>query len=134
MSGERDLDRLITGMRPVLRAGSFVMVTLAGMPEDVDVHATVCEEEGLTVVVESSVADAHGWPYEITLAWISLEVHSALDSVGLTAAFSSALAAERISCNVLAGRFHDHLLVPADQAQAAMSVLTELSRSANGRP
>ncbi len=134
MSGERDLGRLLAGMRPVMRHRAVVMVTLPEPPSDVDVLATVREDEGLTVVVQQAVAEAHGWRYDVPLAWITLQIHSALDAVGLTAAFSAALANADISCNVLAGRFHDHLLVPMPQAEAAMGVLTDLSRSANDRP
>jgi uncharacterized protein len=57
-------------------------------------------------------------------------VHSALDAVGLTAAVSRALAAAGLSCNVLAGLHHDHLLVPAGRADEALAVLRELSRAA----
>ncbi len=39
-----------------------------------------------------------------------------------------ALAYEGISCNVIARRHHDHLLVPADRAPAAMAALAALSR------
>lgn len=134
MSGERDLHRLLSGMRPARRHDAVVMVTLPTLPSDVEVLATVREDEGLTVVVEQTVADAHGWDYDVPLAWITLQIHSALDAVGLTAAFSNALATVGISCNVLAGRFHDHLLVPVPQAEAAVGVLTELSRAGSGRP
>ena len=134
MSGERDLSRLISGMEPRLRPGQFVMVTLQAEPQGVEVFAAVREAEGLTVVVEQGTADLLGWEYDVVLAWITLHVHSALDAVGLTAAFSTALAGSGISCNVLAGRFHDHILVPASQAHPAMDVLQSLSRSASDRP
>ena len=55
---------------------------------------------------------------------------SALDAVGLTAAVSRALADAGLSCNVLAGLHHDHLLVPAGRAEEALAVLRELSRAA----
>ena len=58
-----------------------------------------------------------------------LDVHSALDAVGLTAALSSALAEEGIAANVLAGYFHDHILVPADRVDDAIECLTRLSNS-----
>ena len=38
-------------------------------------------------------------------AWISLTVHSDLEAVGLTAAFSTALGQAGVSCNVVAGAF-----------------------------
>ena len=35
-----------------------------------------------------------------------------------------------MSCNVLAGYHHDHLLVPAERGDEAVQVLRELSRGA----
>ncbi|XXE67240.1 ACT domain-containing protein [Pseudomonas sp. R1-6] len=39
---------------------------------------------------------------------VTLTVHSALDAVGLTAAFATALGNAGISCNVIAAYYHDH--------------------------
>ena len=55
-------------------------------------------------------------------------MHPALDAVGLTAAVSTALADAGLSCNVMAGYHHDHLLVPADRGAEAIAVLSDLSR------
>jgi hypothetical protein len=52
-----------------------------------------------------------------------LTVHSSLEAVGLTAAFSARLAERNISCNVLAGYHHDHILVPVDRVQDAIDAL-----------
>ena len=79
-----------------------------------------------THVVDRAVADDRGLAYDFVAAWITLQVHSALGAVGLTAAVSGALAGAGISCNVLAGAFHDHLLVPHDRADAAVTVLQAL--------
>ena len=68
-----------------------------------------------------------GLDYEFVARWITLDVHSALDAVGLTAAFATALAAAGISCNVLAGYHHDHVLVDTDRASEAVSVLERLA-------
>lgn len=46
--------------------------------------------------------------------------------VGITAAASAALTAAGISCNVLAGARHDHLLVPVDRAEEALGLLDDL--------
>jgi len=56
-----------------------------------------------------------------------LTVHSSLDAVGLTAAFSTALAQAGIGCNVLAGRYHDHILVPHNRREDAVAALRALS-------
>ena len=54
---------------------------------------------------------------------ISLHVHSSLDAVGLTAAFSTALGNAGISANVVAAYYHDHIFVPTDKADKALNVL-----------
>ncbi len=56
-------------------------------------------------------------------------MHSDLAAVGLTAAFATALAAEGLSCNVIAGVHHDHLFVPWDRRVDAMAALERLSHA-----
>lgn len=88
--------------------------------------ATIEEAEGTTLVVPVDAVRAAGLPVEFEAAWLTLTVFSALDAVGLTAAFSAALGAVGIPCNVLAGYHHDHLLVPADRADEAITALRSL--------
>ena len=130
MHGERNLERLLASLEPVQRPGTFVFAVVedAASVGAVVPEATVREEEGLTVVLRREDADRLGIAYEHLAAWITLRVHSALDAVGLTAAVSTALADAGLSCNVIAGYHHDHLLVPADRAQDAITVLAGLSR------
>lgn len=128
MSAEKDLQTLLATMAPTLREGEYVFVQWPdGRPLPAAVEAAVREAEGLTVVLPRAAADSEGLAYSFVAAWITLEVHSALDAVGLTAAFGKALADAHISCNVLAGLHHDHLLVPAPDAPRALEVLAELS-------
>ena len=58
-------------------------------------------------------------------------MESALDSVGLTAAFSRALADLSISFNLMAGVNHDHLFAPFDRATDALHCLRELAHGIN---
>ena len=125
MSGETDLGRLIKSMKPVVRPGEFVFVSIDG-PADADTLAMVAEEEGRTLVVTRETADLRGWPYDYVAGWITLRVHSSLAAVGLTSAVSTSLANAGISCNVLAGYHHDHLLVPIDRVGEAVRVLQML--------
>jgi uncharacterized protein len=96
------------------------------LPEGLSADAVIgCfrEREGLTVYADLEAAEAAGLPIAMRGAWITLTVETALDLVGFTAAFSRALAEAGIACNVIAGARHDHVLVPLDQAEAAMQVL-----------
>ncbi|WP_139651040.1 ACT domain-containing protein [Tessaracoccus massiliensis] len=90
--------------------------------------ATVAEEESLTVVLPVAQAEELGLAVEAVFTCITLGVHSALDSVGLTATVSTALAERGLLCNVIAGYHHDHLLVPAHQAETALGLLEGLAQ------
>ncbi|MCU1564886.1 MAG: hypothetical protein JWN05_3265 [Arthrobacter sp.] len=106
MAGEKDLRTLLATMHPVRRDGEYVHVLwphgkeLAG-----GIAAAVREAEGLTVVMPRAEADGLGLSYDFVGAWVTLQVHSSLEAVGLTAAVSAALTDAGISCNVLAGVF-----------------------------
>jgi uncharacterized protein len=129
MPGERDLETLLKSAQPEVRPGTFVFVVVhdEALLDELDPEATIRETEGLTAVVRRERADALGLSYDYLAAWITLRVHSALDAVGLTAAVSTALARAGISCNVIAGYHHDHLLVPADRAADALEALAGLA-------
>lgn len=88
--------------------------------------ATFQEDEGLTLVLPLAAArDAgHDGP---SFGRIVLQVHSALEGVGLTAAVANALADEGIACNVMAAFHHDHVFVPAADAERALTLLKALA-------
>jgi hypothetical protein len=130
MSGETNLHKLIASMKPHLNDGEYVFCTLQTII--IDYQKILCffkETEGTTIVCAKTDADEQGFAYHGTFAWITLQVHSALEAVGLTAAFSNALAKKQISCNVVAGYYHDHIFVPRAQAEAAINTLIHLSTS-----
>ncbi|MBL8044944.1 MAG: ACT domain-containing protein [Anaerolineales bacterium] len=132
MSGEKDLAALLRSLRPVLQPGEYVFCTrphASPVPPDVQPVGTFSEAEGLTVIVPRAVADAHAWPYSFVAAWLTLTVYSALDAVGLTAAVTRALTQANISCNVVAAFYHDHLFVPAPEAERALRALQALSEN-----
>ncbi len=128
---ESDLNTMLRTMNPVLKPGRFVFVGLDDLDlATVELHATVREDEGLSAVILRDDADSHGFEYDFVAVWITLRVESALSAVGLTAAVSACLTEQAISCNVIAGLRHDHLLVPEERRYEAIDVLSALSASA----
>ena len=125
---ETDLTALLRGSSPRLNAGAWVYTLVPGpIPEGAEPVVVVREDEGLTLVLRQQQADELGLPYQFVAAWITLQVHSALEAVGLTAAVSRVLSEAGISVNVVAGFTHDHLFIPFGQADEAMRTLATLA-------
>lgn len=129
-AGEKNLHILLRSMQPELHPGEYVFCTSPDLsfPDEAGIICRFREKEGLTMVMERSVADRLGLSYSFVASWITLTVHSSLEAVGLTAAFSRALAAAQISCNVVAAFYHDHIFVGTRDAEKAMQVLHHLSQ------
>ncbi|HCE4573752.1 TPA: ACT domain-containing protein [Vibrio parahaemolyticus] len=130
MSGITDLDELLRSMRPKLLQAEFVFCTVSGSLEEyckLNPVATFLESEGLTLVLEKSVAEKAGLFFEGSYSQITLTVHSSLEAVGLTAAVATKLASKGISANVIAAYYHDHVFVQTSKAEAAISALEEFS-------
>jgi hypothetical protein len=121
----RDLARLKAEAAPRLHPRAVAVVALEGfaVPAGLEIIGLFREAEGLTLYVDGEAA---GLPVAFRAAWITMTVESALDAVGFTAAFASALAREGIACNVIAGARHDHLFVPWERREEAMRVLQGL--------
>ena len=132
MAGETSLDTLLRSMSPHLNDGEYVFCTIRDgrLPQGCEIIGSFREQEGLTLILERSEAEKAGFSFDYRAAWITLKVHSALAAVGLTAAFASALSKAGISCNVIAGYYHDHLFVGLADAERAMSVLRQLAADA----
>ncbi len=124
---ETDLTALLRGLAPRQNTGAYVYVHVSSVPEGAEPVVVVEEAEGTTLVLRQEQADALGLSYDFVAAWITLQVQSALDAVGLTAAVSRVLTEAGISANVVAGVVHDHLFVPQERAEEALHVLAVLA-------
>lgn len=115
-------------MHPILNDGDYVFCTIP-TTQTIDpskIIGSFKEKEGLTVILNKNIADSLHLNYTFIAAWITLTVHSSLEGVGFTAAFSSALAKAGIGCNVIAAYYHDHIFVAKQDAERAMAVLDDL--------
>ena len=131
MTGETNLNKLLQTIVPVLNPGSYVFCQLKTL-HNINPAEVLCifkEAEAVTIILKKEMADQLQLAYHYVAAWISLTVHSSLEAVGLTAAFSTALAKENISCNVVAAFYHDHIFVDVKDAVKAMGVLQKLSKN-----
>ncbi len=129
MAAKLDLERLLRGLEPELSPHQWVFATVGpDAPSGLHPFATIDEEEeGLTLILRREEADRLGLPYDYVAARITLRIRSDLAAVGLTAAVSARLAAAGVSCNVIAGYHHDHLLVPHDRGAEAVRLLEQLA-------
>jgi hypothetical protein len=130
-SGLTDLNTIIKTMHPALQEGVYIFSTLPGRQTIEPDHCLMMfkEQEGYTFILKKEIADRYGMPYSQIFSWITLTVHSSLESVGLTAYFSKALAAGNISCNVVSGFYHDHIFVPVKDTARAIDILNRLPSS-----
>lgn len=133
--GETRLPVLLAAMRPVLRPGAFVFVTLldAEAVKLTDVAlATFREDEGVSVVLPREEAERLGLRHDSVWALITLEVRSSLAAVGFLAAVLPALAAVNLSVNPVSAFHHDHLFVPWERREEALEILVRVSAEARG--
>ena len=130
MTGLLNLNEILQSLEPVVLPDEYVYCTV---PSDRSIDwlqsnplALIREAEGMTLILTMQSAKAlslkHIGPYRC----ISLTVHSSLEAVGLTAAVSAALASHQIPANMLAGYFHDHILVPAETVNSALEIIRGL--------
>jgi len=132
MAGIIEIKELLKEMKPVLDRTDYVFSTKERFQIDEEIItlspiATFLESEGMTVVVSKMNAEKHKLSYDTIFHKITLEVHSSLEAVGLTAAISTALASRNISANVIAGYYHDHIFIPKDKADLALETLEGLT-------
>ena len=125
MSGEKDLEILLKSMKPEHVSGDYVFckVDQLGSLNLDEVEMFFKEKEAITLILKKEIAAKLNLEYSITMSWITLSVHSSLEAVGLTSAFSKALSDAGISCNVVAAFYHDHIFVGKNDTEKAMQIL-----------
>ncbi|WP_295811911.1 ACT domain-containing protein [uncultured Nitratireductor sp.] len=132
----RETQAMLAGMKPVLSEGAYVFCNVEPrLAKALFEGATgfFAEAEGTTLVLHLARAEALGFDTRMPMRRIVLEIYSALDGVGLTAAVATALANEDIPCNVIAAFHHDHIFVPENMAEEALAVLRAVQKLAQAK-
>lgn len=105
MAGIKDLDILLSNIEPILDERDFVFCSFPSLDwEQISELAPIGifhEKESITLIIDQEDAVNRNIDYQSVYKLITLNVHSSLDAVGLTAAFSTKLAEKNISAKVL---------------------------------
>ncbi|MEL7285427.1 MAG: ACT domain-containing protein, partial [Pseudomonadota bacterium] len=129
---ERDLAKLLSTLSVTRHAGVWRFETIpeaqASWSElvnlrDVRKIAMLFQEtEGLTVITAATDAtpESNRW------AWLQLNVYSDLQAVGFLAEVAKGLATAGIPCNAVAAYHHDHIFVPIERADDAVTAIEAL--------
>ena len=135
-----DIRALLKNLAPSLAEGKYLVGTfpeaqMMGLASYLSYIICIFrEEEGITAVfreeAKESLALYTSKKMEGPFALITLKVVSPLQSIGLLARVTAALAKEGIACNAFSAYHHDHLLVPYEKKDAALSALKNLQKSA----
>jgi hypothetical protein len=117
----RALGAMLARLDPALDPQPYDFIT--GAEPQSRAIATFRESEGWSSIVPEDGG---------AMRRITLQVYSHLEGVGLTAAVATLLADHGISCNMVAAYHHDHLFVPAANAERALSLLRSLQAGSGG--
>ncbi|HEY9778427.1 MAG TPA: ACT domain-containing protein [Planktothrix sp.] len=129
---EKNLAILLQKMRPQLHEEEFVFCSVQeSVLSSLDIQPLCVfrEAEGVTIIVDKSVADRESLLYSGVWSQITCAVNSDLNAVGFLASMSKSLADAGISVNAVSACFHDHLFVPVERKDEALEILLSLAES-----
>jgi len=115
----------------ILNKGEYVFCSIIDINK-ININNIICsfkESEGYSIIISKEEAIKNNLPFYFVSAWITLEIDSTLDSVGLTSSFSRELTNAGISCNVIAAYHHDHIFVPYKKRLKAVKILSDMYES-----
>ena len=117
----------------ILNKGEYVFCSIMDINK-ISMNNIICsfkESKGYSIIISKEEATSNNLPFYFISAWITLNIDSKLDSVGLTSSFSRDLTKAGISCNVIAAYHHDHIFVPYIDKHKAMKILSDMYESQN---
>jgi len=132
MVGQKDLKLLLHSMTPKQVKGEFVFCTISKaeyLKLNFIPKLVFIEKEGITLILNKTIADSNNFLYEMVWGMITLNVHSDLTAIGFLAAITNKLADAKIPVNAVSAYYHDHLFIPSVLTGKALKILIKLSKS-----
>lgn len=131
MSGQTNLSEVLKSIRISCDdiEYSFASTGKKNLLTDDGILGTFKEAEGLTVIATSEYFQKNNIKSEGVYAKLTVEIHTSLELVGLTAILASELAKNQISANVVAAYYHDHIFVKFSLRQKAIKAIESLKNS-----
>jgi hypothetical protein len=128
MSGITDLQETLNSIKVVcdeIEYGFTSIVDETQIDRD-KVLATFHENGQLAIIAPKQYLDSLNIENEGPYAKLTIDVHTSLELVGLTAVMATKLADHGISANVVAAFYHDHVFVQYDLRKQAQELLEGL--------
>lgn len=131
MKAKADIRSLLKNLSPRVNAGEYVFCSISTnyKLKNIEVVASILESDSRTIVIRKEDAEEVKLHYDTSMSWITLDVVSSLEAIGLTSTISKKIADHKISCNIIAGYYHDHIFVPYSDHAKAIQLLKSLSSS-----
>ena len=131
MAGNTDLQKVLSSIQISCDEIEYGFVCIdEGIEINLnEVTGTFREQEGLTVIASLNYLKSKNLKnYEGPFAKLTIDVHTSLELVGLTATLATKLGESNISANVVAAYYHDHIFVQYDLKDVAIEALNALAR------
>lgn len=131
MSGFTDLQETLNSIKV---SCDNVAYGFASIPDDSgisrdEVLATFHENGRLAIIAPKAYLVSKSIEHEGPYAKLTIDVHTSLELVGLTAIMATKLAEHGISANVVAAFYHDHVFVQYELREKAIKLLEGLKNS-----
>jgi len=128
MSGITNLEETLNSLKVIC---DDIEYGFASTPDDSNISygellATFQENGRLAIIAPKEYLESKSIKNEGPYAKLTIDIHTSLDLVGLTAALSTKLAEHDISANVVAAFYHDHIFVQYELREKAIELLGEL--------
>jgi hypothetical protein len=131
MSGITDLQQTLSSLKVVCDDIEYGFASIADSSsiEPEKVLATFQENDRLAIIAPKAYLDSLSIENEGPYAKLTIDVHTSLELVGLTAVMATKLAEHGISANVVAAFYHDHVFVQYGSRDKAIQLLEDLKNN-----